>query len=188
MDLVVEGVHCGACIVTIEKGLSGRTGRARRARQSRRASASPSSGTRQAQARPDPRQARSGSAIPPIPSPPPRVDNMEMAEERRLLRCLGVAAFCGDERDAALCRPVGGRGTGTPPVRRAISSIGCPRWSRCPRWPIPGMPFFESAVARACASARSTWTCRSRWGCCSRSIVGRADPAARPDRLFRQRA
>ena len=34
MDLVVEGVHCGACIAAIESGLEQAGRRARRARQS----------------------------------------------------------------------------------------------------------------------------------------------------------
>ena len=92
MDLVVEGVHCGGCIVTIEKGLSGEQG-VRGARvnlASKRVTVEWDEG-KLAPGQILDKLDRLG--YPAYPFSAPALDNMEMAEERRLLRCLGVAAF-----------------------------------------------------------------------------------------------
>ncbi len=92
MDLVVEGVHCGACISTIEKGLACERG-VRGARvnlASKRVTVEWNEG------------ALAPTAIlnrltqlgyPAYPFAAGRLDSVEAAEERWLLRCLGVAAF-----------------------------------------------------------------------------------------------
>ena len=92
MDLVVDGVHCGACIVTIEKGLTHEPG-VRGARvnlASKRVTIEWDEGAL------SPAQLlRKLDALgyPAYPFAAPMVDSLEAAEERRLLRCLGVAAF-----------------------------------------------------------------------------------------------
>ena len=144
MDLVVEGVHCGACIVTIEKGLSGEQG-VRGARvnlASKRVTVEWDDG----KLKPDQildKLDRLG--YPAYPFSAPALDNMEMAEERRLLRCLGVAAFAamnvmllsvalwaGADRD-----PTGS----TRDLFHWLSALVA-----LPAVAYSGMPFFESAV------------------------------------------
>jgi len=92
MDLVVDGVHCGACIVTIEKGLANEPG-VRGARvnlASKRVTIEWDDGAL------SPAQILKkldALGYPAYPFAAPMVDSLEAAEERRLLRCLGVAAF-----------------------------------------------------------------------------------------------
>jgi len=92
MDLVVEGVHCGACIVTIEKGLARENG-VRGARvnlASKRVTVEWSDGA----LRPETILDRLSSlGYPAYPFAAASLDSVEANEERRLLRCLGVAAF-----------------------------------------------------------------------------------------------
>lgn len=92
MDLVVEGVHCGACITTIEKGLSGQEG-VRGARvnlASKRVTVEWNEGVVTPTAILDRLE---GLGYPAYPFAAARLDSVEAAEEQRLLRCLGVAAF-----------------------------------------------------------------------------------------------
>ena len=92
MDLVVEGVHCGACISTIEKGLSGQEG-VRGARvnlASKRVTVEWNEGSVAPGAILDRLE---GLGYPAYPFAAARLDSVEAAEEQRLLRCLGVAAF-----------------------------------------------------------------------------------------------
>jgi Cu2+-exporting ATPase len=92
MDLVVEGVHCGACIVTIEKGLARESG-VRGARvnlASKRVTVEWSDGALKPEAILD---RLSSLGYPAFPFAAASLDNVEANEERRLLRCLGVAAF-----------------------------------------------------------------------------------------------
>ena len=89
---VVDGVHCGACIVTIEKGLAGERG-VRGARvnlASKRVTVEWDDG---ALGPAEILQRLDRLGYPAYPFSAPAVDSMEAAEERRLLRCLGVAAF-----------------------------------------------------------------------------------------------
>ena len=92
MDLVVEGVYCGACIVTIEKGLRKQAG-VRGARvnlASKRVSVEWSDGD----LAPNLIIEKLDSlGYPAYPFTAATVDSIEAAEEKRLLRCLGVAAF-----------------------------------------------------------------------------------------------
>ncbi len=92
MDLVVEGVHCGACISTIEKGL-GRESGVRGARvnlASKRVTVEWDDGALEPAAILD---RLSGLGYPAYPFASATVDSVEAVEEKRLLRCLGVAAF-----------------------------------------------------------------------------------------------
>jgi Cu2+-exporting ATPase len=92
MDLVVEGVHCGACISTIEKGL-GREAGVRGARvnlASKRVTVEWDDGALEPAAI---LVRLSGLGYPAYPFAAAIADSVEAAEERRLLRCLGVAAF-----------------------------------------------------------------------------------------------
>ena len=92
MDLVVEGVHCGACISTIEKGLSGERGirGARVNLASKRVTVEWDEGALAPGAIIDRLE---GLGYPAYPFATATLDNVEAAEEQRLLRCLGVAAF-----------------------------------------------------------------------------------------------
>src|SRR5271167_5075817 len=92
MDLVVEGVHCGACISTIEKGLSGQCGirGARVNLASKRVTVEWNEGALPPSAILD---RLAGLGYPAYPYAAARLDSVEAAEERRLLRCLGVAAL-----------------------------------------------------------------------------------------------
>jgi Cu2+-exporting ATPase len=92
MDLVVEGVHCGACISTIEKGL-GRENGVRGARvnlASKRVTVEWDEGALAPEAILD---RLSGLGYPAYPFAARTADSVEAAEEKRLLKCLAVAAF-----------------------------------------------------------------------------------------------
>ncbi len=92
IDLVVEGVHCGACISTIEKGL-GRQSGVRGARvnlASKRVTVEWDEG---ALAPATILDRLSGLGYPAYPFAAGIADGVEAAEEKRLLKCLGVAAF-----------------------------------------------------------------------------------------------
>jgi len=92
MDLVVEGVHCGACIATIEKGLARESG-VRGARVNL-ASKRVTVEWRDGELKPEAILDRLSSlGYPAYPFAAASLDNVEAAEEKRLLRCLGVAAF-----------------------------------------------------------------------------------------------
>ena len=92
MDLVVDGVYCGACIVTIEKGLKREPGirGARVNLASKRVTVEWDDG-----ALPPSEILRKLDQLgyPAYPFAAPVVDSLEAEEEKRLLRCLGVAAF-----------------------------------------------------------------------------------------------
>lgn len=92
IDLVVEGVYCGACIVTIEKGLAREPGvhGARVNLASRRVTVE----FDETRLSPKHLLDRLDSlGYPAYPFAAPAVDGVEASEERYLLRCLGVAAF-----------------------------------------------------------------------------------------------
>ena len=92
MDLVVEGVHCGSCISTIEKGLSGERGirGARVNLASKRVTVEWDEHTLAPAAI---LHRLEGLGYPAYPFATAKVDSVEALEEQRLLRCLGVAAF-----------------------------------------------------------------------------------------------
>jgi Cu2+-exporting ATPase len=92
MDLVVDGVYCGACIATIEKGLRRQNG-VRGARvnlASKRVTVEWNEGAL------DPPvilERLDALGYPAFPFASNTVDSVELQAEKRLLRCLGVAAF-----------------------------------------------------------------------------------------------
>ncbi len=92
MDLVVDGVYCGACIATIEKGLRRQDG-VRGARvnlASKRVTVEWNEGAL------DPPvilERLDALGYPAFPFASNTVDSVELQAEKRLLRCLGVAAF-----------------------------------------------------------------------------------------------
>lgn len=92
MDLVVNGVYCGACIVTIEKGLCRQAG-VRGARvnlANKRVTVEWNEGALE----PPAILARlEALGYPAFPFAAELADSFEAQEEKRLLRCLGVAAF-----------------------------------------------------------------------------------------------
>ena len=92
MDLVVDGVTCGACIVTIEKGLRRQEG-VRGARvnlASKRVTVEWNDGALEPPAILERLEAL---GYPAFPFASDTVDSVETQSEKRLLRCLGVAAF-----------------------------------------------------------------------------------------------
>ncbi|MBV8105941.1 MAG: cadmium-translocating P-type ATPase [Hyphomicrobiales bacterium] len=92
MDLVVDGVFCGACIATIEKGLRRQDG-VRGARvnlASKRVTVEWDDGALEPPAILERLEAL---GYPAFPFASGVVDSVEMQAEKRLLRCLGVAAF-----------------------------------------------------------------------------------------------
>ena len=92
MDLVVDGVYCGACIVTIEKGLRKEAGirGARVNLASRRVTVEWDEGALDPPVILDRLEAL---GYPAYPFAAEIADSVEIQAERRLLRCLGVAAF-----------------------------------------------------------------------------------------------
>ena len=92
IDLVVDGVNCGACIVTIEKGLRRQAG-VRGARvnlASKRVTVEWNDGAL------DPPvilERLEALGYPAYPFETSAVDDVAKDSEKRLLRCLGVAAF-----------------------------------------------------------------------------------------------
>ena len=92
MDLVVNGVYCGACIVAIEKGLGRQTG-VRGARvnlANKRVTVEWNEGALEPPAILERLEAL---GYPAFPFTAEAADGLERQEEKRLLRCLGVAAF-----------------------------------------------------------------------------------------------
>ena len=92
MDLVVEGVHCGACISTIEKGL-GRENGVRGARVNLASKRVTVEWDEDALAPEAILDRLSGLGYPAYPFAARTADSVEAAEEKRLLKCLAVAAF-----------------------------------------------------------------------------------------------
>ena len=167
MDLVVDGVYCGACIVTIEKGLVRQAG-VRGARvnlASKRVTVEWNEGAL------DPPvilERLEALGYPAYPFAAETVDSVEIEAERRLLRCLGRGGLRRHERHAAVDLAVGGGRQG--PEFGDPRSLPLAVGSRRP----PHGGLRRPAVLRergegACARGRSIWTCRSRSASCSRS-------------------
>ena len=144
MDLVVAGVTCGACIVTIEKGLQ-KEGGVRGARvnlASKRVTVEWSEGALEPPAIIE-RLAALG--YPAYPFAPETADSVEMQAEKRLLRCLGVAAFGAMNVMLLSVSLWAGADSDPNPTTRdlfhwlsALVALPCAAYA--------GMPFFESAT------------------------------------------
>lgn len=144
MDLVVEGVHCGACISTIEKGLGGQNG-VRGARvnlASKRVTVEWDDGALPPAAILDRLE---GLGYPAYPFAAAKVDSVETAEEARLLRRLGVAAFGAMNVMLISVALWGGaaqaRGVATRDFFHWLSALVA-----LPTVAYAGRPFFDSAL------------------------------------------
>ena len=186
MDLVVEGVHCGACISTIEKGL-GREAGVRGARvnlASKRVTVEWNDGALRAGGDSRPAQR------PRLPRLSLRranaLDSVEAAEEKRLLRCLGVAAFGAMNvmliSVALWSGAADASGWATRDFFHWLSALVV-----LPTVAYAGRPFFDSAM-RALRQATFNMDVPITIGVMLALIAfGRADAAARARDLFRQR-
>ena len=151
MDLVVNGVYCGACIVTIEKGLGKEAG-VRGARvnlASRRVTVEWNDGAL------DPPvllERLEALGYPAFPFTAAAADSVEAQEEKRLLRCLGVAAFGAmNVMLLSISLWAGAEYDPNPATRdlfhwlSALVALPCAAYA--------GMPFFESAARSVRAGA-----------------------------------
>ena len=161
LHLLVEGVHCGACVRKIERTLE-REGDLLTARvnlTTRRLTlrwqGEARRGNRLAQA-----VAALGYGV--VPFDPDRLRALDDRSERELLRCVAVAGFAASNvmllavsvwaghfsgmGDATRDLPALVRGADRPPRHRLCRPAVLPL-GRCVR----------------CARAAPTWTCRSRW-------------------------
>ena len=146
MDLVVEGVHCGACIVAIEKGLKREAG-VRGARvnlASKRVTVEWSEGALEP---PAILERLETLGYPAHPLAAEAVDD-EAKAEKRLLRSLGVAAFASMNVMLLSISLWAGADSDPNPATRdlfhwlsALIALPCSAYA--------GLPFFESAGARA---------------------------------------
>ena len=144
MDLVVDGVYCGACIVTIEKGLSREEG-VRGARvnlASKRVTVEWEEGALEPPAIIEKLEAL---GYPAYPFAAETAGSPEFEAERRLLRCLGVAAFGAMNVMLLSVSLWAGAETDPNPATRdlfhwfsALVALPCAAYA--------GMPFFESAA------------------------------------------
>ena len=149
MDLVVNGVYCGACIVAIEKGL-GREAGVRGARvnlANRRVTVEWNEGALEP---PVILERLEALGYPAFPFTAEAADSVELLEEKRLLRSLGVAAF-GAMNVMLLSVSLWAGAENDPATRdlfhwlSALVALPCAAYA--------GMPFFESAARSARAGA-----------------------------------
>ena len=166
MDLVVDGVWCGACIVTIEKGLAHEPG-VRGARvnlASKRVTVEWDEGAL------TPAQILDkldSLGYPAYPFSSPVADSLEAAEERPPAALPRRRRLRRHERDAALRRSVGGRGQRRQQrdARSVPLVLGAGRDSQRR---LCGRAVLRERVPRASPALRSTWTCRSPSASCCR--------------------
>ena len=149
MDLVVNGVYCGACIVAIEKGL-GREAGVRGARvnlANRRVTVEWNEGALEP---PVILERLEALGYPAFPFTAEAADCVELLEEKRLLRSLGVAAF-GAMNVMLLSVSLWAGAENDPATRdlfhwlSALVALPCAAYA--------GMPFYESAARSARAGA-----------------------------------
>ena len=149
MDLVVNGVYCGACIVAIEKGL-GREAGVRGARvnlANRRVTVEWNEGALEP---PVILERLEALGYPAFPFTAEAADSVELLEEKRLLRSLGVAAF-GAMNVMLLSVSLWAGAENDPATRdlfhwlSALVALPCAAYA--------GMPFYESAARSARAGA-----------------------------------
>ena len=166
MDLVVDGVYCGACIVTIETGLRKEAGirGARVNLASRRVTVEWNEGALDPPVILERLEALGYSAY---PFAPEIADSVEIQAERRLLRCLGVAAF-GAMNVMLLSISLWAGADSDPNSATRDLFHWLSALVALPTAAYAGQPFFESA-AKALRARSVIWTCRSRSPSCSRS-------------------
>src|SRR5208337_1248749 len=151
MDLVVNGVYCGACIVAIEKGLGKEAG-VRGARvnlANKRVTVEWDDGALEA---PVILERLEALGYPAFPFTAEAADSVEAQEEKRLLRCLGVAAF-GAMNVMLLSVSLWAGAENDPNAATrdlfhwlsALVALPCAAYA--------GMPFFESAARSIRAGA-----------------------------------
>ena len=144
MDLVVNGVYCGACIVAIEKGL-GREAGVRGARvnlANRRVTVEWNDGAIEPPAILERLEAL---GYPAFPFTAELADSVEAQEEKRLLRCLGVAAF-GAMNVMLLSVSLWAGAENDPNSATADLFHWLSALVALPCAAYAGMPFFESAA------------------------------------------
>jgi Cu2+-exporting ATPase len=144
MDLVVEGVHCGACIAAIETGLRKQAG-VRGARvnlASKRVTVEWNEGALQPPAILERLEAL---GYPAYPFAADTLDSVERTAERQLLRCLGVAFFASMNLMLLSVSLWAGAENDPNSATRdlfhwlsALVALPCAAYA--------GMPFFESAA------------------------------------------
>ena len=149
MDLVVNGVYCGACIVTIEKGLGKEAG-VRGARvnlANKRVTVEWDDGAL------DPPvilERLEALGYPAFPFTVAAADSVELQEEKRLLRCLGVAAF-GAMNVMLLSVSLWAGAENDPATRDLFHWLSA--LVALPSAAYAGMPFFESGARSIRAGA-----------------------------------
>ena len=151
MDLVVNGVYCGACIVAIEKGLGKQAG-VRGARvnlANKRVTVEWNEGALEP---PVILERLEALGYPAFPFTAEAADSAELLEEKRLLRCLGVAAFGAmNVMLLSVSLWAGAENDPNPATRdlfhwlSALVALPCAAYA--------GMPFFESAARSIRAGA-----------------------------------
>ena len=144
MDLVVDGVYCGACIVAIEKGLSKEAG-VRGARvnlASKRVTVEWDEGSLDPPAILERLEAL---GYPAYPFAPEAIESVEIQTEKRLLRCLGVAAFGAmNVMLLSISLWAGADNDQTAPTRDLFHWLSA--LVALPTAAYAGQPFFESAA------------------------------------------
>ncbi len=151
MDLAVDGIHCAGCMTTIERSLKGEPGlvSARVNLTSKRVTVSWTKGQE------DPQRVISrldGLGFRAYPFAAARVESDEAREERRLLRCLGVAAFAAMNVMMFSIPVWSGHETGMSAEMRDLF-----HWISAlialPTAAYAGQPFFDSAMRALRAGA-----------------------------------
>lgn len=151
MDLAVDGIQCAGCMTTIEKGLKGEPGlvSARVNLASKRVTIAWKDGSENPSRVID-RLDEMGFRAYPFAAD--RVESAEAREERRLLRCLGVAAFAAMNIMLFSVSVWSGHDTNMPPEMRDLF-----HWVSAlialPTAAYAGRPFFESAMRALRAGA-----------------------------------
>ena len=185
MDLVVEGVHCGACIATIEKGLRKQAG-VRGARvnlASKRVTVEWNEGALEP---PTILERLEALGYPAHPFATRTADGVEKARREALLRCLGVAAF--GAMNVMLLSVSLWAGADSDPNSATRDLF---HWLSA-LVALPCAAYAAHAVLRkrgegAARPLDSTWTCRSRSASCLRSASRSSRRSPTSARLFRQR-
>jgi Cu2+-exporting ATPase len=151
MDLAVDGIHCAGCMTTIEKGLKTEPGivSARVNLASKRVTVAWREGTENPGRAIDRLDEMGFKAY---PFAAEKVESAEAREERRLLRCLGLAGFASMNVMMFSVPVWSGQETGmTAEMRTMFHWISA--LIAIPTAAYAGRPFFESAVRALKAGA-----------------------------------